>query len=98
MKNVTCTLGTLIIVCLMTAGCAREETRVQKFWGTSYNLAKYNQTAENQMIELEAPEDNEPITDMDAAVTNKVMKTYINSFEGQEQESKTYTIDMGVGN
>ena len=32
------------------------------------------------------------------SVSEKVMETYINSFEKQEQKAKTYTIDMGVGN
>ena len=92
MKSVTFTLGILIIACLLTAGCAQKETRVQQFWGTSYNLAKYNQIAD-----LEAPRDNEPITGMEGAVSAKVMKTYINSFEKQEQKAKSYTIDLGVG-
>ena len=93
MKNVTFTLGTLIVVCLLAAGCAEKETRVQQFWGTSYNLAKYNQIAD-----LEAPTDNEPVLGLEGAVCTKVMETYINSFEKQEQKAKSYTIDLGVGN
>ena len=92
MKNIAFTLGTLIIVCLLTAGCAKKETRVQQFWGTSYNLAKYNQIAD-----LEAPIDNEPILGTEGAVGSKVMETYINSFNKQEQKARSYTIDLGVG-
>ncbi|WP_419176062.1 hypothetical protein [Desulfosediminicola sp.] len=90
MKKLTFTLGTLTIVCLLAAGCAKE-TRVQQFWGTSYNLAKYNQIAD-----LSAPVDHEPITGMEGAVSTKVMETYIQSFEGQKQEAKSYTIDLGM--
>ena len=90
MKNVTFILGTLIIVCFLTAGCAKEETRVQQFWGTSYNLAKYNQIAD-----LEAPRDNEPMTGMEGAVSAKVMETYINSFEKQEQKRHLIPLTLG---
>ena len=93
MKNIMITLGALIVVSLLTVGCAPKETRVDQFWGTSYNLAKYNQIAD-----LEAPRDNEPMTGMEGAVSAKVMETYINSFEKQEQKAKSYTIDLGVGN
>lgn len=94
MKNITFILGALIIASLLTtAGCAKKETRIEQFWGTSYNLAKYNQIAD-----LEAPRDNEPKTVVEAAVSEKVIETYINSFEKQEQKAKSYTIDLGVGN
>jgi len=92
MKNITLTLGALIIGSLLTAGCSQKETRVEQFWGTSYNLAKYNQIAD-----LEAPRENEPRTVMEGDVSTKVMETYIKSFEKQEQETKSYTIDLGVG-
>ena len=72
MKNLTFTLGTLIIVCLLAAGCIKKETPVEQFWGTSFNLAKYNQIAD-----LEAPRDNEPKTGREAAVGTKVMENYI---------------------
>ena len=91
-KNMTFTLGALMIVSLLiTAGCSQKETQVDQFWGTSYNLAKYNQIAD-----LEAPRDNEPMTGMEGAVSAKVMETYINSFEKQEQKAKSYTIDLGI--
>lgn len=91
MKNITFILGALIIVFLLSAGCAPKETRVEQFWGTSYNLAKYNQIAN-----LEAPRNNEPMTSMEGAVSAKVMENYINSFEEQEQKAKSYTIDLGI--
>lgn len=92
MKNITFSLGALIIVSLLITGCSKKETRVDQFWGTSHNLAKYNQIAD-----LDAPRDNEPKTGMEGAVSAKVMETYIKSFEKQEQKAKTYTIDLGVG-
>lgn len=93
-NNMTFTLLTLALVSLfLTAGCAHQETQVEQFWGTSYNLARYNQIADPT-----APIDNEPITGMEGAVSAKVMNTYINSFEKQEQKAKTYTIDLGAGN
>lgn len=93
MQNITFTIWALIVASLLIAGCAPKETRVDQFWGTSYNLAKYNQIAD-----FEAPRDNEPMTGMEGAVSAKVMETYINSFEKQEQKAKSYTIDLGVGN
>jgi hypothetical protein len=90
-NNMTFTLVILTIVSLvLTAGCARKETQVEQFWGTSYNLARYNQIAD-----LTAPIDNEPMTGMEGAVSAKVMNTYINSFDKQEQKAKSYSIDLG---
>lgn len=93
MKTISFPLAALIIAAFITTtGCTKTETRVDQFWGTSYNLAKYNQIAD-----LEAPIDNEPLTGVDGAVSTKVMNTYIKSFEKQEQKAKTYTIDLGSG-
>lgn len=93
-KNMTFTLGALIIVSLLlTAGCSQKETRLDQSWGTSFNLAKYN-----QIVDLEAPADNEPKEGMEANVSIKVLDTYVKSFEKQEQKATSYSIDLGVGN
>ncbi|MFT5728446.1 MAG: hypothetical protein ACI8PB_002600 [Desulforhopalus sp.] len=87
-KNMTFTFGALIIgSLLLTAGCSQKETRLDQSWGTSYNLAKYN-----QIVDLEAPADNEPKEGVEANVSAKVLNTYTNSFGKQEQKAKTYSV------
>jgi hypothetical protein len=61
---------------LFFSGCATEPSRVEMDYGTSFKLAKFNQT-----LNPEAEKNLEPVTGIDAQVGDKIMEKYQKSFE-----------------
>lgn len=90
----------LVGVSLIFAGCATPSRLVMDY-GTSYNLAKYN-----QVLNLAAEKNLEPVTGFDGVAAQVVMERYWKGFE-KAAPSAAYgpifgirgiTTGMGSGN
>lgn len=71
-----CITSLIIISFLSLSACAHRESRIESFYGTSYELAKFN-----QIVDLDAEKNNtEPVDTLEGIAAKKVVDTYINSF------------------
>jgi PBP1b-binding outer membrane lipoprotein LpoB len=72
---------------LFLTGCATEPSRVEMDYGTSYKLAKYNQT-----LNPDAEKNLEPVTGIDGQVGEKIIEKYNKGFEKPAQAMPTLTL------
>lgn len=79
-------IGSAVI--LVAAGCAGP-SRVEMDYGTSYKLAKFNQT-----LDSEAEKNLEPVIGLDGAPAKMNAERYRKSFE-KEAPRPTYILNVG---
>lgn len=80
---------TLGLVALFLAGCASGPSRVEMDYGTSHNLAKFNQT-----YNPEAEKNLDPVTGIDAQTADKIVEKYQKSFERPLPAAPTFAITV----
>jgi PBP1b-binding outer membrane lipoprotein LpoB len=77
------------ITALFLTGCATEPSRVEMDYGTSYKLAKYNQT-----LNPDAEKNLEPVTGIDGQAGDKIVEKYQKSFERPLPAAPTFSITV----
>jgi len=88
MKKAIWILASFIGASLLISGCA--PSRVEMDYGTSFKLAKFNQT-----LDPAAEKNLEPVYGLDSEAAQKVMEKYRKDFEKAAPEQKIYTIKVG---
>jgi hypothetical protein len=76
--------GTLIAV---AGGCAKQDTRVDNFYGTSYDLAKQSQIANPQ-----AGIQDGPALGMEGDVASRVIDRYRKGFDAPAAKTERYSV------
>jgi len=79
-------IGLAVIATL--AGCATP-SRVETDYGTSFNLAKFNQT-----LNPEAEKNFEPVTGFDGIASQATLERYRKGFR-EKSEAPVYSINIG---
>ena len=83
----------LAVTAMVFTGCATEPSRVEMDYGTSFKLAKYNQT-----LNPHAEKNLEPVTGIDGKAGDKIVEKYQKSFERPLPTAPTFSITVpGVG-
>jgi hypothetical protein len=82
--------GLIIAVLFFSAGCV-SQTRVERDYGTSYNLQKFGQTLNPQ-----AEKNLEPVYGFDGQAADKTVVKYEKSFE-EKVAAPTYTFSISGG-
>jgi accessory colonization factor AcfC len=82
-------LGGLVLGALLTAGCSGTVSRVQMDYGTSYQLAKYN-----QILNPGAEKNLDPVYGFDGEAARATIQKYEKSFE-KETVAPVYSINVG---
>ncbi len=75
---------------LIAGGCAMEKSRLERDYGTSHELQKYNQTANP-----EAEKNQAPVTGMNGQAAQNAVEKYQKEFEKPSQASTSYQINIG---
>ncbi len=81
-------LSGLVIGALLTAGCGSTMSRVEMDYGTSYQLAKYN-----QILNPEAEKNLDPVYGFDGEAARTTIQKYEKSFE-KETVPPLYSISV----
>ncbi len=80
----------LIVVTLaFSVGCAKRETRVDRFYGTSYELAK-----QSQINNPAAGVKDGPSTGLDGKVASRVIERYEKGFERAPAKTESFSVDV----
>lgn len=81
----------ILIVLLLgiSVGCAKRETAVDRFYGTSYELAK-----QSQIHNPEAGVKDGPSVGLEGSVASKVIGRYEKGFEKSAAKTETYSVDV----
>jgi hypothetical protein len=74
----------------LTIGCVWQETRVERDYGTSYQLQKYN-----QILNPEAEKNLAPVTGMDGRAAQGAVENYEKGFEKTAPTTTSYQINVG---
>jgi hypothetical protein len=81
----------LLFLFTMMAGCAGM-TRLEMDYGTSFNLAKYNQT-----LNPDAEKNLDPVYGMDGWAAAAAMEKYHKGFEKPaDAQATSYTLNIGA--
>ncbi len=73
----------------ISAGCAKQETRVDSFYGTSYELAKQSQIHNPQAGVADGPS-----LGLEGNIAAKVMERYTKGFEKAAPKTETYSVGV----
>lgn len=79
-------LGVLVI---LTAGCASQERRVDRFFGTSYEMA-----LQNQQHNPEAGITDGPAIGLDGDIATQVVNRYKEGYEKPAPKTETYSVSF----
>ena len=80
----------LIVILLgFSLGCAKRETQVDRFYGTSYELAK-----QSQIHNPAAGVKDGSSVGLDGNVATKVVERYENGFGKPAAKTETYSVDV----
>ena len=79
----------IVIILGVSVGCAKRETRVDRFYGTSYELAKQSQI-HNPAAGIK---DGSP-TGLEGGVASKVIERYEAGYEKPAPKTETYSIGV----
>lgn len=82
-------IAAVAMTALIFAGCATEPSRVEMDYGTSHNLAKFN-----QIYNPEAEKNLDPVTGIDAQSADKIVEKYQKSFERPLPAAPTFAITV----
>ena len=89
MRKIMFLIG-IIVMFSLVVGCAWQETRVERDYGTSYQLQKYNQT-----LNPEAEKNKAPATGMDGRAAQAAVEKYEKGFERETSTTTSYQINVG---
>ena len=78
-----------VAIVAVLASCAKQETRVDTFYGTSYELSK-----QSQINNPEAGVADGPSVGLEGDVASKVMERYTKGFEKPAPKTATYSVDV----
>lgn len=87
MKTNTAIIMLIILMNFFLSGCATN--RVEMDYGTSYKLAKFNQT-----LDPEAEQNLEPVEGVDGQTAKKIVEKYHASFEKPAQAMPALTLGI----
>jgi hypothetical protein len=76
-------------VLAVSAACAKQETRVDRFYGTSYELAR-----QSQIHNPDAGVKDGPPVGLTGEIGSRVIKRYEIGFEQAAPKTESYTIDV----
>lgn len=79
----------IVATVAVSAGCAKQETRVDTFYGTSYELAKHS-----QIHNPKAGVADGPSVGLEGDIAAKVMERYTKGFEKPAAKTESYSIDV----
>ena len=88
MKIIIFVMSVALIATFLT-GCTA--SRVETDYGTSYKLARFNQT-----LDLEAEKNIEPVEGMEGRTSQKIVERYEQGFEKPAQAAPSVVLGMGV--
>ena len=82
-------ISILLVVAMLglSVGCAKQETRVDRFYGTSYELARYS-----QIHNLEAGVEDGSSVGLTGEVGAAVIERYEKGFEQPAAKTETYSV------
>jgi hypothetical protein len=84
-------LGILVVLLLaVSCGCAKRETQVDRFYGTSYELAK-----QSQINNPSAGVEDGSSVGLDGSVATRVAERYEKGFEKPAAKTETYSVNVG---
>lgn len=78
-----------VILLMLSAGCAQQERRVDRFFGTSYELSK-----QSQINNPNAGIKDGPSVGLTGNVATKVIERHEKGFEQPPPKNKTYSVDV----
>ena len=79
----------VIILFVLSVGCTKRETQVDRFYGTSYELAK-----QSQIDNPEAGVEDGPSVGLEGEVAASVIERYEKGFEKQAVTTEKYSVDV----
>ncbi len=81
----------ILIVLLLgiSVGCAKRETQVDRFYGTSYELAK-----QSQIYNPEAGVKDGSSVGLEGDVASRVIERYKEGFDEPAAKTETYSVDV----
>lgn len=79
----------MVVMLGVSVGCAKQETRVDRFYGTSYELAK-----QSQIHNPAAGVEDGPSVGLEGGVASKVIERYEKGFEKSAAKTETYSVDV----
>lgn len=83
-------LGLIIgVMAILTTGCARQETRVDKFFGTSYEMA-----LKNQLHNPDAGIQDGPAVGLDGDIATLVVDRYKEGYEKPAPKTDTFSVSF----
>lgn len=88
MKTIIFIMSVVLIAIFLT-GCTT--SRVETDYGTSYKLARFNQT-----LDLEAEKNIEPVEGMEGRTSQKIVDRYEQGFEKPAPAAPSVVMGMGV--
>ena len=77
------------IILGVSAGCAKQETRVDRFYGTSYELAR-----QSQIHNPDAGVKDGPAVGLEGEISSRVIERYQKGFEIPAVKTETYSVDV----
>ncbi len=83
--------GLAIAILFFVVGCSTQQSRVERDYGTSYNLQKFGQTLNPQ-----AEKNLEPVYGLDGQAADKNVVKYEKSFE-EKVAAPSYTFGINAG-
>lgn len=88
MKTLMMTVAAITLL-LLAAGCARQSPLVDRFYGTSYELAK-----QSQIHNPAAGIDSGPPQGLSGGVATRVIERYESGFEKPAAKTESYTVTV----
>ncbi|MDA3916239.1 MAG: hypothetical protein PF690_04625 [Deltaproteobacteria bacterium] len=89
-------ISIILLICPIIFGCNssyHEQSSLNQNWGRSYETARFN-----QIINPDAPDNTEPVTDLNGKAAMNTLDQYQDSFKTRQSTRKIYNIDLtGVG-
>ena len=79
----------LVLILGFSVGCAKQETAVDRFYGTSYELAKQSQIHNPEA----GVKDGSPVG-LDGEIASRVIERYEKGFEKAPQKTEAYSVGV----
>ncbi|MBP1750242.1 MAG: putative exported protein [Deltaproteobacteria bacterium] len=89
MKTIICFMS-LTLAVIFLAGCTT--SRLETDYGTSYKLARFNQT-----LDLEAEKNLKPVEGIDGQVSQRIVDRYYQGFEKPAPAVPSVVLGVGGG-
>jgi hypothetical protein len=86
----------LLFGCLFMLGCNAShpsQAELDKNWGRSYEMARFN-----QIVNQDAPENTDPITGLHGVAAMNNLDQYEKNFETEGESRPVINIDLSEGN